>query len=127
MVVNVTTLTNKLSNIFRHTNHYETFSLISCGWLGALALLTWETNGTRIHYGKKASWQRQCDSLGNVLLENLGSCYPCGCYFDNFHLPKHFCRISCKGVNIQDYHVDYNNNIHLFASLSGNIFYTTVF
>ena len=26
-----------------------------------------------MHYGKKASQQRQCDALGNVLLGNLGS------------------------------------------------------
>jgi len=30
--------------------------------------------------------------LGNVLLGNLGSCHPCGCYFDTYHLPKHCCR-----------------------------------
>ncbi|XP_047016706.1 spliceosome-associated protein CWC27 homolog isoform X2 [Ictalurus punctatus] len=34
-----------------------------------------------MHYGKKASWWRQCDVLGNVL-GNLGSWYSCGCYFD---------------------------------------------
>ncbi|KAK3531527.1 hypothetical protein QTP70_024910, partial [Hemibagrus guttatus] len=27
-----------------------------------------------MHYGNKESQQRQCESLGNVLLENLGSC-----------------------------------------------------
>ncbi|KAK3515771.1 hypothetical protein QTP70_031485, partial [Hemibagrus guttatus] len=32
-----------------------------------------------MHYEKKA---RQCLALGNVLLGNLGSCHPCGCYFD---------------------------------------------
>ena len=50
--------------------------------------LTWGTCGTRMHYEKKASQWRQCDGLGNVLLENLGSYYPCGCYFDTYHLPK---------------------------------------
>ncbi|XP_067275610.1 sodium- and chloride-dependent GABA transporter 2-like isoform X1 [Pseudorasbora parva] len=35
-----------------------------------------------MHYGKKASWRRQCNALGNVL---LGSCHPCGCYFDTYH------------------------------------------
>ncbi|KAK3570976.1 hypothetical protein QTP86_031838, partial [Hemibagrus guttatus] len=39
-----------------------------------------------MHYGKKASWQRQCHALGNVLLGNLGSCHPCACYFDTYHL-----------------------------------------
>ncbi|KAK3570928.1 hypothetical protein QTP86_030463, partial [Hemibagrus guttatus] len=36
--------------------------------------------------------QRQCHALGNVLLGNLGSCHPCGCYFDMYHLPRHCCR-----------------------------------
>ncbi|KAK3543439.1 hypothetical protein QTP70_020917, partial [Hemibagrus guttatus] len=62
------------------------FSFTSCGWLGACASLTWGVHGTRMHYGNKASWRRQC--LGNVLLGNLGSCHPCGCYFDPYHLPK---------------------------------------
>ena len=35
---------------------------------------------------------RQCDALGSVLLGNLGSCHPCGCYFDMYHLAKHYCR-----------------------------------
>ena len=43
----------------------------------------------RMHYGKKASRRRWCDALGNVLLGNLGSCHPWGCYFDRYHLPKH--------------------------------------
>ena len=62
--------------------------------------ITWRTmcmygsnlHGTRIHYGKKASQWRQCDILGNVLLGNLGSCHPYGCYFDTYNLPKHCCR-----------------------------------
>ena len=41
---------------------------------------------TGIHYGKKASWLRQCDALGNVLLGNLGSCHSYRCYFDTYHL-----------------------------------------
>ncbi|KAK3575103.1 hypothetical protein QTP86_020701, partial [Hemibagrus guttatus] len=61
-------------------------------WPGACASLTWGTHGTRMHYGKKASWWRQCHALGNILLKNLGSCHPCGCYFDTYHLPKHCCR-----------------------------------
>ncbi|KAK3575380.1 hypothetical protein QTP86_025787, partial [Hemibagrus guttatus] len=44
--------------------------------------LTWGTHGARMHYGKKVSRRRQCPALGNVLLGNLGSCHPCGCYFD---------------------------------------------
>ncbi|KAK3520557.1 hypothetical protein QTP70_026490 [Hemibagrus guttatus] len=55
------------------------------------ASLTWGTHGTRMHYGKKVSQRRQCHALGNVLLGNLGSCHPCGCYFDTYHLPKHCC------------------------------------
>ncbi|KAK3544928.1 hypothetical protein QTP86_029224 [Hemibagrus guttatus] len=33
-----------------------------------------------MHYGKKASRQKQCHTLSNVLLGNLGSCHSCGCY-----------------------------------------------
>ena len=46
--------------------------------------LTWGTHGTSMHYGKKTR-QKQWDALGNVLLGNLGSCHPCGCYFDTYH------------------------------------------
>ena len=42
-----------------------------------------------MHYGKKLSWWRQCDALGNALLGNTGSC---GCYCAMHHLPKHCCR-----------------------------------
>ena len=28
-----------------------------------------------MHYGKRATWWRQCDALGNVLLGKLGSCH----------------------------------------------------
>uniref|UniRef100_A0AAY5JYT4 Cadherin domain-containing protein n=1 Tax=Esox lucius TaxID=8010 RepID=A0AAY5JYT4_ESOLU len=42
----------------------------------------------------EASRWRQCDALGNVLLGNLGSCHSCGCKFDMYHLPDHFCRPS---------------------------------
>ena len=66
----------------------------SHGWPCACASLTWGTHGTRMHYGKRAIRWRQCNDLGNVLLWNLGSCYPCGCYFDTYHLLKHCCR-SC--------------------------------
>ncbi|KAK3509829.1 hypothetical protein QTP70_012764 [Hemibagrus guttatus] len=52
----------------------------------------WGTHGTRMHYGKKASRWRQCHALGNVLLGNLGSCHPCGYYFDMYHIPKQCCR-----------------------------------
>ncbi|KAK3553071.1 hypothetical protein QTP86_031172 [Hemibagrus guttatus] len=38
------------------------------------------------------SRRRQCHALGNVMLGNLGSCHPCGYYFDTYHLPKHCCR-----------------------------------
>ena len=46
----------------------------------------------RMHCGEKESWQRPCGALGNVLLGNLGSCHPCGCYFDMYHLPMHYYR-----------------------------------
>ena len=49
---------------------------------------TWERDGSRMHYGKKANWPRQCD----VLMRNLGSWSSCGCCLDTCHLPKHCCR-----------------------------------
>ena len=49
-------------------------------------------DGSRMHCGKKASWWRQCDALGNILLGNLGSWHSRGCYLDTYHLPKHCCR-----------------------------------
>ena len=58
-----------------------TFSFTSLGWPGACASLIWGTHGTRMHYEKKASQRRQCDALGNVLLEDwertnfYGVCY----------------------------------------------------
>ncbi len=69
-----------------------TISFILGGWLCACTSLTWGTHGTKMQYSKKASLWRQCDALGNVLLGNLGSCHPCGCYFDTYYLPKHCCR-----------------------------------
>ena len=68
------------------------FSFTSRTWLVVCTLLTWETHGTKMHYEKKVSQQRQSDASGNVLLENLGSCHPCGCYFDTHQLPQHCCR-----------------------------------
>ncbi len=65
------------------------FSFTSRGWPGACASLAWRTHGTRKHYRKKASRRRQRDALRNVLLGNLGSCHPCGCYFDTDHQPIH--------------------------------------
>ncbi len=62
----------------------KTAALVGC------SQFPWGTHGPRMHYGKKASWRRQCDVLGNVLLGNFGSCHSCGCYFDTYHLPKHF-------------------------------------
>ena len=55
---------------------------------------TWERDGSRMHYGKKANWPRQCD----VLLRNLGSWSSCGCCLDTCHLPQSqsqsvYCRI----------------------------------
>ena len=47
-------------------------------------------HGTRVHYGTEQSRWWQCDSSGNVLLGNLGSCHPRGCYFDTDSLAKAF-------------------------------------
>ena len=59
---------------------------------GQVPVCHWRTHGTRMHYGKAASQWMQCDALGDVLLENLGSCYSYGCCFETFHLPKPCCR-----------------------------------
>ncbi len=69
-------------------------SFTSCRWLGVHELFTWGRDGTRMHYGKKVSWQRHCDALGSVLLGNLGSWHSCEYYFDTYHLPKHRHRTS---------------------------------
>ena len=41
---------------------------------------------TRMYFGKKAEVEpcEQFHALGNVLLGNLGSCYPHGCYLDAY-------------------------------------------
>lgn len=52
----------------------------------ACTSLTWGTPGSRKLYGKKTSRQRQCDSLGKVLLENLGSGHPGGRCFGTYHV-----------------------------------------
>lgn len=36
-------------------------------------------DGTRMHHGMKASWQRQRDTMSNVLLWYLGSWHSCRC------------------------------------------------
>ena len=64
--------------------------MFSHGWPGASP--TWGTHGTRMHYWKKASRRRQCDASGNALLGHLGSCHPCGCCSDMYHLPNQCCR-----------------------------------
>ncbi|KAK1788420.1 hypothetical protein P4O66_016854, partial [Electrophorus voltai] len=45
-----------------------TAELAEPGRPGACLSLTWGRDGTRMHYGKKASLWRQCDALGNILL-----------------------------------------------------------
>lgn len=57
----------------------------------------WGIPGTRIFYGKKASQQRQCDGLGNGLLENLVM-PSMWMYFDTYHLPKH-CSTPFNGID----------------------------
>lgn len=47
---------------------WVTFSFATCGWLDEC--LSGRRDGTRIHYGKKASWHRQYDIMNNVLLGN---------------------------------------------------------
>ncbi|KAK3523406.1 hypothetical protein QTP86_031805 [Hemibagrus guttatus] len=65
-------------------NISKTAALVGCSRsaVSACASLTWGTHGTRMHYGKKVCRRRQCPALDNVLLGNLGSCRPCGCYWD---------------------------------------------
>lgn len=40
--------------------------------MGVCCELAWKIRGTRICHEKKASWSRQSDAFGNVLLESLG-------------------------------------------------------
>lgn len=42
--------------------------------------------GTRMHYGKKASWQRLWQSLAGKpwVWGDVWSCHPCGCYFGTY-------------------------------------------
>lgn len=49
-------------------------SFIAHKWPASSASLTWGTQGTRMHYGKKTSQWRQCDAFGNVLLGNHHCC-----------------------------------------------------
>lgn len=63
------------------------FFFTSCGWL----VCVWG-DGSRMHYWRKANWRRQCDSLGYVLLRNLGSWHSWEKYFVMNHIPKHYCR-----------------------------------
>lgn len=48
-------------------------------------------SGTSMHYGKQANG-KHCDTVGNVVLLNLGSCYICGSCFDTSYIRKHCCR-----------------------------------
>lgn len=63
----ITTYLRQWAKQWAYSHHWSSFT--THGWPGAL--LTWGKPGTRVHYGKKASWQRQCDVLSNVLLGNL--------------------------------------------------------
>ncbi|KAK3518097.1 hypothetical protein QTP70_033324, partial [Hemibagrus guttatus] len=76
----------------------------------ACASLTWGTHGTRMHYGKKASRQRQCHALGNVLLGNLGSCHPCGCYFDTRIMP-----LCHKAEMVQEWFDEHNKEFEVLT------------
>lgn len=42
------------------------FSFTSCGWPGVCAVLIGERDGTRMHSGKKASWERQCEARNSA-------------------------------------------------------------
>ncbi len=57
-------------------------------------------HGSRLHYGKKAVQQRQFYALGNVLLENIGSCHSHKCYFDTYHQLLMFWQISVYTTTI---------------------------
>ena len=54
----------------------------------SVGVLTWGGHSTKKH--QKANQQGQCDAFDNALLENLECCRSSGCYFDTYHLPKHF-------------------------------------
>ncbi len=48
------------------------FSFTSLGWAGASVSFTWGTQGTRMHYGKKACRRRQCNVWALFCWETLG-------------------------------------------------------
>ncbi len=58
--------------LINHVFFYITWMAMCVSYLGK----TWHQDALV----KKASGQRQCDALGIVLLGNLGSCHPCGCF-----------------------------------------------
>lgn len=51
-------------------------------------------HGTRIYYGKNASWRSQCDALMmQCSAGKLWVLHSCGCWFDTHHLPKHYYKV----------------------------------
>ncbi|MEQ2276042.1 hypothetical protein XENORESO_012783 [Xenotaenia resolanae] len=64
---------------------------------GGVCHFFWGTLDTGVHYGKTA----RCDGLANVLLENLGTCHPCGCHLDMYRQPNRSYRpgAHCHGNN----------------------------
>ncbi|KAK3564521.1 hypothetical protein QTP86_022875, partial [Hemibagrus guttatus] len=63
--------------------------------------------------------RRQSHALGNVLLGILGSCHPCGCYDDTYHLPKHCCRpctpFHGNAKTVQEWFDEHNNEFEVLT------------
>lgn len=69
--------------VWSHVSHLLQYHVIK----DAGASLTWGTFGTWMRFGKKASWGRQWDALGTVLLPVNGVFF----FFKMCPLPQHCC------------------------------------
>lgn len=56
-----------------HVQNYPDSGFLFITWVHVhMGELTWKIHDTRICHEKRASWSRQCEVFGNVLLESLG-------------------------------------------------------
>lgn len=78
--------------IMVHRRKLVCFSSTSWGWPSVWVSYLENTSALRC---RESHWGL-CYALGDVLLGAFGSCSPCGCYFDRYHLPKLWSRPSCS-------------------------------
>lgn len=69
--------TEPRSNGRRWPGLMKHFPFTSCGLPGAL---TWGSDGTRMLYGRKISWKRQCYALDDDIMGNYVSCHSWTCF-----------------------------------------------